>query len=694
MATAARQRSRRRLLELAFLCLGAALLVWVAFPFVPTLTNAERSVQDRIIQNTGPDPGPSDFVFVAIDDPSMKLDQLWPEDLADSAPLRLMAEAGFPWPRSVYAAALDRLIAAGARLVIFDLIFDAPRPGDDAFRTALDHHHDRVVIGSNFTLDTVNPAHPQLATTSLNVPTPALIPEPNADPRVGFVNFLPEPDQIIRSARYVLHYAGRDVLSLSAAAARQLDTSAPLPPAGSSRLFRLPPTRDVPVVPFYTLFLAADWQRTLRNGEVFRDKIVFVGPSAAILQDNHLVTGGRKIPGPMIHLHALAALLRGEFYERAGPGASALLLALAAGAAFALALPLARRPMAALVACAASFALFIGVTVAAAHWWDYLLPVVQPGITLALAGTLCIAWNFARERRESGRMRSMLERYVSRNLVREVLDHRDDFLQALGGTRRPVTVFFSDVRGFTTLSERADAGAVVEQLNEYLGEMVSVIFRHHGTVDKFMGDGIMAVWGNVVSEGPATDAARALRAALEMLERLPALNAAWTARGLPAFHIGIGLHHGDAVFGNIGSAEKMEPTVIGDTVNLASRVEGLTKKYHLTLCVTRPLADLLRDQFRFRSVDLVQVVGKSQPIEILTALGPADAGFPPWLDLYDAALDAYRQRRFTDATSLLRRALDDVPDDPLIPLYLTRCATYETFPPPPDWNGAEIATSK
>jgi adenylate cyclase len=251
------------------------------------------------------------------------------------------------------------------------------------------------------------------------------------------------------------------------------------------------------------------------------------------------------------------------------------------------------------------------------------------------------------------------------------------------------------VRGFTSFSEREDATAVVEQLNEYLGEMVGVIFRRLGTVDKFMGDGIMAVWGNVVSEGPTEDARHAVAAAWEMLERLDALNASWAERELRPFAIGIGLHHGDAVFGNIGSAEKMEPTVIGDTVNLASRVEGLTKKYGIALCITQPLAELVSEHFLLRTVDLVQVVGKSRPVEILTVVGPrATTEMPAWMKRYEGAVADFRARRFAEAAEALRICATEAPGDKLCALYLKRSETFLTEPPPENWTGTEIATSK
>jgi len=179
-----------------------------------------------------------------------------------------------------------------------------------------------------------------------------------------------------------------------------------------------------------------------------------------------------------------------------------------------------------------------------------------------------------------------------------------------------------------------------------------------------------------------------------MLERLAILNEGWAARGLPPFAIGIGLHHGEAVFANIGSAEKMEPTVIGDTVNLASRVEGLTKKYGVALCITHPLAELVADKFLFRSVDLVQVVGKSRPVEIVTVIGRQGDEIPDWIKDYEGGVADFRARRFAEAIEQFRRSLQIAPDDKLGKIYLARCEAFLVTPPPEDWTGTEVATSK
>lgn len=698
MATnaAQRKRSRRRLAELAGICLGVAVICWFAFPRLSVLIQSDLLVQDKLAALTPPRSLANDFAFVAIDDQSLRSDQFWPEDVAASTSLQSMQQ-GWPWPRNVYADAIERILGAGAKIVVIDLIMDKPRPGDAELRKALDAHPQQIVLGSNYAAEVVNPDHPELATSTPAVPSTTLIDDGLRDPRVGFVNFWPTAlDKAVRAAPYGFDRHGH-YDSLGAAALRMLGHADRIPSSNTIHPFRLADFSTIPTVSICNLFVPSIWQSTLKNGAIFKDKIVLIGPSAAILHDEQIVpaweSSQQVVPGPMLHINAISAALHGDFYRRASDAARLFAVILAAILALAIAHRI-RHPLLAFTIVLGCCATYLAAAVITSREFDFLLPVVQPGATFLIAGATCIVWNFAQARRESSRMRSTLERYVSRNVVKEILDNRDDFLGKLGGTRQPMTVFFSDVRGFTTFAEKEDAHSIVEQLNEYLGEMVGIIFRHHGTVDKFMGDGIMAVWGNVVSEGAPADAAHAAHAALEMLERLKRLNETWTARGLTPFVIGIGLHHGEAVFGNIGSSEKMEPTVIGDTVNLASRVEGLTKKYGVALCITQPLAELVAEQFLLRSVDLVQVVGKTRPVEIFTVLGTRDEAIPGWHKRYEAAIADFRARRFAEASAELRALCAELPADKLCAIYLERAERFVTEPPPADWNGAEIATSK
>lgn len=701
VSSAVQRRSRRRLLELAGICLLAAVLGAFLFPRIPYLALIESTARDRLIELSAKRDLGREFAFIAIDEASLRPDDLWPEDLEASPALASMAN-GFPWPRSVYAAAIDRILAAGARVVIVDLIFDRPREGDAELRAAMERHPRQVVLASNYSEDEGDPLNPDDNVPALTMPTTALLDDPTHDARVGYANFWPGPDDVVRRAIYATtlsERAGRPsaanetVYRSLAAATLGLMGGPDVTRDRRPQAFFFARPGSVPTYSFRALFVPHEWRQELRDGQVLKDRIVIIGPLASRLQDFHLTPVGR-IAGPLLHVHALSAAMHGDFYRPIGTSGTVATLGLAALAALGITWSCRKRPVLALGLVLAGVAGYSAAVLLGLQTFHVLLPAIVPIAIFGAAGVGGMAWNFACDRQESGRMRSMLERYISRNLVREVLDNREDFLSALGGTRRPVTVFFSDVRGFTSVSEREDAGQVVEQLNEYLGEMVAVIFHHQGTVDKFMGDGIMAVWGNVVSESPSIDARQAVRAALEMQRRIDALNASWRERSMTPFHVGMGLHHGEAVFGNIGSAEKMEPTVIGDTVNLASRIEGLTKKYGVSLLISQSVAELLGDEFRLRSVDLVRVVGKSRPTEVLTVLGPHGIDVPDWIKLYEGGLADYRARRFAEAREQFLAAMAQGPEDRLCGLYLERTERFLAEPPPAEWDGVDIASSK
>src|SRR5207247_2824436 len=217
----------------------------------------------------------------------------------------------------------------------------------------------------------------------------------------------------------------------------------------------------------------------------------------------------------------------------------------------------------------------------------------------------------------------------------------------------PVTILFSDLIGFTTLAEKADPEALVAQLNEALTPMTSVIFNNGGTLDKFIGDAIMAVWGNVRSLGTAQDAKNTARAALAMRQELAQLNQKWRSEGRMGLGMGIGINQGEVIVGNIGSQERMDPTAVGDSVNLASRLEGLTRIYGVDILVGATAAELVREEFHLRSVARVQVKGKTIPVDAFTFIGArnedVDSQLLKWLEVYEEGLEKFRGRDFTQA---------------------------------------------
>ncbi len=402
-------------------------------------------------------------------------------------------------------------------------------------------------------------------------------------------------------------------------------------------------------------------------------------------------------PGPTLHIHAMAATIDHDFLHPTSERTDLILVAASAVLA-GLLIAFVRRPL----VCVISLLAIAGAYLAFARvMYDRtgLLVVVVPVLsTFLIAGFLSLGFEFVLERMEKNRTRRTLERYVSKNLVKEILDNPDSFYGSLRGVRLPATILFSDIVGFTTLTESADPEKLVAQLNEYLSRMTDAVFKNNGTLDKFIGDAVMAVWGNVSSRGLGEDAKACARAALDMRRELAALNTQWAAQDTPPFHIGIGINHGDVLVGNIGSQEKADPTVIGDAVNLASRLEALTRTYAVDILVGARAAELIRDDFDLRSVALVQVKGKTEPVEIFTLIGEkkarGDEEFLQRLETYEAGFRKFRERDFTQAKILFSQFLEFYPDDALAKMYLERALEYEKQPPEAAWNAVEVFKKK
>jgi adenylate cyclase len=228
--------------------------------------------------------------------------------------------------------------------------------------------------------------------------------------------------------------------------------------------------------------------------------------------------------------------------------------------------------------------------------------------------------------------------------------------------------------------------------------MVDDIFSRRGSVDKFIGDAILAVWGHLKSEGPAQDVTLAIEAALLMKASLARLNAAWESRGLKTFQMGIGVNFGEVIFGNIGSSKKMEPTVIGDAVNVASRLEGLTKDYGRDLLVGEAAADLIGDSFRLQFVDKVTMKGKTKPLRIYAVVSrhdvPIDPQMAAYLEAYERAQVSYSAGNFKESRVLFQNCFRYWPDDPLVHTYTERCTALMERPPGQAWTGVHVAEHK
>lgn len=695
---------RHRIAGIALICAICTGIVMLGrtspeVPFLSVPWNGEQAFHDLLRNQGRPTKERSDLVFVGIDQQSRQPDALDEEEIVSERALQLMSERPFPWSREVWALLLDKLFAAGARVVVFDLIFNPPNEGDPAFAAALERYRDRVVLGSNFDQSTNN---------QHVVPNSTLIPQPQArDARVGYVNFWSDvTDGVVREIRFTVtdrQLAGQPPFpgewmyeSLGARALAKFGHTE-VPRDLQARPFRFGPPDAYAPINLYEIFLPRYWEQNFQNGAVFRDKLVMIGASAQIMQDFVATPLGPNTPGPAVHLHAIAAALENEFLAYTPVLLGYTLLGAAGLLAWGI-VALIRRPLVVL-------SLLLGVTLAylaaARLLFDFrgfFLLTVPVLSAFLVSGLLSLGFEYWLERLEKLRTRRTLERYVSKNLVKEILENPDSFYSSLRGVRLPVTVLFSDLVGFTTMTESADPEKLVKQLNEYLSRMTAAVFQNHGTLDKFIGDAVMAVWGNVSSRGVAEDAKSAARAAATMRRELQALNEQWVKDGIAPFSFGLGINHGEAVAANIGSQERADPTVIGDAVNLASRLEGLTRTYGVDILLGPTTAELIRDAFHLRTVAYVQVKGKTRPVETFTLIGARGDEIDPewlrWLETYEEAIVKFRAREFSEAKILLSRFLEFYPEDGLAKSYLQRTLEYEKEPPDANWTAAEVFTKK
>ena len=252
-------------------------------------------------------------------------------------------------------------------------------------------------------------------------------------------------------------------------------------------------------------------------------------------------------------------------------------------------------------------------------WFSLWLPLILPLTGFVTVQFWIIARRVQAERRAKEQIRGMFNSYLSPALLSRVMEKGG--FSTVESERKAVTILFSDLRGFTSWSENTKEDVLISQLNEYLAAMVECIHQHGGTLHKFIGDAVMAVWGDLVSEGAEVDAAKACRAALAMQACLIELNSGWTKRGLHNFRMGVGVNHGLVLAGNVGSPRRMEFTVIGDAVNMASRFEGLTKELNVSVLVGESVHALVSSKFTLKAWGGVTVKGKAKPVEVFELIG-------------------------------------------------------------------------
>jgi adenylate cyclase len=523
----------------------------------------------------------------------------------------------------------------------------------------------------------------------------------------GYFNMIPDPDGTVRWFPMAVMYGGEFFAPMSLVALSHAEERATMAITLSRwgvdeiRLGR----RPVPVDRYGRMLInflgrealiptySAD---VLMKGtlppEALKDKIVIVGATAVGVYDLRVTPFSGTFPGVEVQATVMDNLVRGNFIRTPPFGLVIMLLVLVV-LAVVLGLTLPRFS-------AAWAFIFTLIIIEGYVGLNYFL-FSRQGLQLELfypLGLIVLIYlgvtmqRFLAEERERERIRKTFESYVAPAVVQEMLKHPEQL--RLGGERREITVLFTDIRGFTTMSENLDPESLVKLLHDFLNPMSNIIINQGGTIDKYMGDAIMALFGAPLIQ---PDHPRlACRAALEMVASLEALNRTWAELGRPPLKVGVGVNTGPVAVGNMGSDRLFDYTAIGDNVNLASRLEGLNKYYGTNILISDTTAQALENGFILRDVDLVRVKGKVQGVRIHELLGEGepDPELARFLEIYGRALGLYREKRFAESLDIFAQALELRPGDATCQHYVTLAQKHHETPPPADWEAVTTMEGK
>lgn len=426
--------------------------------------------------------------------------------------------------------------------------------------------------------------------------------------------------------------------------------------------------------------------------DVLFGAIVLVGTTAPGLLDLRSAPMQESYAGVELHANMIAGMLDGNLKERPAYVLGLnLVFILFLGGFLALALS-ALSPLAATLLTATTTVAMLAGNL---YFWqiqNMILPLASGLILISALFIFNMSYGYFVDARGKRMLAHLFGQYVPPELVDEMA--KDPGAYSLEGSSRDMTVLFSDVRGFTTISEGLDPRQLTQLMNEFLTPMTHVIHDHRGTIDKYMGDAIMAFWGAPVAD--SDHARNALLAAMEMITRLDGLQDHFKSRGWPPIKVGVGLNTGDMTVGNMGSEFRLAYTVMGDAVNLGSRLESLTKNYGVAIIVSEFTRARVPD-FAYRELDCVRVKGKDKPVKIYEPIGPErdlKPGEREELTLYNEALTLYRSQQWGPAKVAFTRLQQLAPKRALYTLYLERIAHFEQQPPPADWDGTYTFLTK
>jgi adenylate cyclase len=647
----------------------AAGLIGLALCFSSAWHGIELKTFDWLTVRTAPNQALLPITVLAIDEESMgAIGRQW------------------PWPRGIHAQLLDRLKEADVAVVAFDVVFAEPDPlpeEDLAFARAI-RNFGPVVLASNLEYRETQVVRQWVRTD----PNPRFL---EAGAVAGLASVRTDADGILRNVPISQGAFWLEIIS-------RFDKARPgiarnLSVTENDRIRYLGGPQTFTTIPYYRLlepekYLSENWK------DVLRDNIVLIGrglkttPDLTAVEADMFFTPffastGQMMPGVEIQATLVSNMMTGETLREA-PGALTMVLVIAVTLLAWLTMKSWHpwRSGAWLLGLASLTLLLDWYLFQYQRQW---LPAAAALATMTLAYAGQGARGFLAEQARRKELRRAFASYVSPTIVDEII--ADPGKLKLGGDRRELTLLFTDLAGFTGISETRPAEEVAQILNRHLAEMTEVVISHKGTVDKFIGDAVMAFWGAPIPD--ADQSMNALDAAIDMQRKVAAMRSELLAAGGPKVRMRIGLHRGDCIVGNMGGANRFEYTAIGDTVNLASRLEGVNNVYGTGILLSDSVARAVEGRVTLRPVDTVRVKGRHQAVPLFT---PCDD--PELASKSTAALDSYRRGDWATALREWQELAQAYPDDPVCAVILARLRAWSERGWPEPWDGITELESK
>ncbi|MCK5616643.1 adenylate/guanylate cyclase domain-containing protein, partial [Candidatus Pacearchaeota archaeon] len=638
----------------------------------------QKSLQNKFYDFASASP---EIVVVGIDEKSLSAEELGPLS---------------SWSRAYYGQAIEILNEANVAAIGIDMTFPDNKEGDEVFRNALSKHSN-VVLAGRYLFTNGN--------RDVQMPNQTLL---EGNPKVGWINVKLDEDGFVRQVPVYSESGDEPIESFSLQLAREYLNEKDHQPTIQGSSYAFGSDLNIPVISLYdkrhdltshfmyvnyfaqphsysqislTDVLKKNFVSTEGNRLELRDKIILIGPTAIDLQDYYLspVSQGVRMPGVEIHANNIQTIISDKFLrDQSRLSLWILLLSLIAINLFLFSKLRVRFAIPILLA-----ELF-GVVMAGiiAYESRLFLNVIYPLITILLSFTGTFLLRFIMEQGERKFIEGAFGHYVNKSVVDQIL--KDPKMMELGGAKKEVTAYFSDIAGFTSISEKMEPGQLVQFLNGYLDEMTNEILENKGTLDKYEGDAIMAFWGAPV---PLKDHAKnACLTALKNQKKLAELRLEWEKQGLPPIHVRIGINTGEVIAGNMGSADRFDYTIMGDNVNLASRLESINKQYDTELMISENTYEIIKDDFVCRELDQIRVKGKEQPVrvyELMSTKEEVDSGKQSMIQTFAEALELYRKKDFNNAM----QKFASIPNDPPSKIFVDRCNEFIKNPPAMDWDG-------